>query len=257
MISIPADHVTPDIPALFDLTKPTMPRAFNVLEGIHQGQILVDDPAHPARAVVRESIYGTLYFGGQVNASLVEQMIGHFHPLGEVGMGCWPDDTLNSMIPSSADYDGRTLYFTERSQPFGEEPIPLPEGYRLVARDRLLLRQSFDYDSTLAAFGTEESMLQHTLGVVVLYEGKVVCEAATGAPTHGLIEVGVMTADAHRRQGLALAVCTKLIQECEARGYKTWWDCAAQNAASIRLAQKLGYRNGREYRYVWWSGRNT
>jgi RimJ/RimL family protein N-acetyltransferase len=254
MISIPADHVTSDILALFDLTKPTMPRAFNVLEGIHQGQLLVDDLAHPTKAVVRESIYGTLYFGGQINAALVDHAFEHFHPLGEVGIGFWPDDPMNDLIPPSPDYDGRTLYFTERSQWIGEGPISLPGGYRLAARDRRLLRQSFDYDSTLPAFGTEENILQHTLGVVVLHEGNVVCEAATGAPTHGLIEVGVTTADAHRRKGLARAACTKLIQECEARGYNTWWDCAAQNTASVRLAQRLGYCNGREYRFVWWTG---
>jgi len=80
----------------------------------------------------------------------------------------------------------------------------------------------------------------------------VVCEAATGAPTHGLIEVGVTTHESHRQRGLATIACASLITRCEAQGYKTWWDCAKQNLSSTRLARKLGYQNEREYRYIWW-----
>lgn len=47
--------------------------------------------------------------------------------------------------------------------------------------------------------------------------------------------------------------CARLIELCEARGYATWWDCATQNEPSVRLAQRLGYRNGRAYRYVFWA----
>jgi len=43
MISLTPQQITPAITALFDITRPTMPRAFNVLEGITGGQIVVDD----------------------------------------------------------------------------------------------------------------------------------------------------------------------------------------------------------------------
>jgi hypothetical protein len=56
LIDITHEQVTPEILALFDITKPTMPRAFNVLEGLNRGQILVDDPEQPTSAVVRDSI---------------------------------------------------------------------------------------------------------------------------------------------------------------------------------------------------------
>jgi RimJ/RimL family protein N-acetyltransferase len=35
----------------------------------------------------------------------------------------------------------------------------------------------------------------------------------------------------------------------------TWWDCASQNLASVRIARRLGYCGEREYRYVWWPKR--
>ena len=94
-----------------------------------------------------------------------------------------------------------------------------------------------------------------TRGVVVLEDDIVVCEAGTGVATHGRIEVGITTAKGHRQRGLATTACAKLIEICEAQGYATWWDCAKQNDASVRLARKLGYENEREYRYRLWNKR--
>jgi RimJ/RimL family protein N-acetyltransferase len=131
----------------------------------------------------------------------------------------------------------------------------LPADYRLAIRDAALFEQSLDYESALAAFGTVEQALRLTYGVVALREGIVCSEAATGAPTHGRIELGVTTAEAHRRRGLASSTCARLIEICEVQGYRTWWDCAKQNTPSVRLARKLGYHEEREYRYVYWRKR--
>jgi L-amino acid N-acyltransferase YncA len=161
------------------------------------------------------------------------------------------------MISAKPDYDGFTLYFAERSKEVSLEPMldRLPAGITLVQRDEQSFAKSFDYESTLRAFGTAEKVMEQTRGVM-LFEGETLaCEAATGAPTRGHIEVGVTTAESHRQRGLAAIACASLVRECEARGYSTWWDCAKQNLPSVKLARKLGYVNGREYRYVWWAKR--
>ena len=131
----------------------------------------------------------------------------------------------------------------------------LPPGCSLVIRDRAWLQQSFDYEAALAAFGSVEKILQHTLGVAVVRAGQVVCEAATGAAAHGWIEVGVTTHEHYRRQGMATLACARLIELCESRGLATWWDCGKQNLPSVSLARRLGYCNEKEYRYVWWNKR--
>jgi hypothetical protein len=255
MLSITQQEVTPVILNLFDLDNPTMPRAFNVLEGIINGQILVDKLTQPSWAVVREGIYGTLYFGGQITSSVIHSIFEHFFQFGGIGVGCWLNDPLNNILPANPDYDGFTLYFTERSS--GEANLEalfsqLPANFALVSRDMHLFKKSFDYDSTLASFGSIENVMQYTLRVSVVQDDYLVCEAATGAPTHGLIEVGVTTHEKYRQKGLATIACAKLIEICEAQGYSTWWDCAKQNTPSVRLARKLGYRNEKEYRYAWW-----
>ena len=253
LADITHEHVTPELLALFDITKPTMPRAFSVLEGVNRGQILVDDPRDPTSAVVRDGMYGTLYFGGHMSAPLLAALVQYFRGVGEVGIGCWLGDPLNEMIPSDFDYDGRTYYFTQRSSHADLQNLRLPSGYSLLPRDEHLFLRAFDYQSTLELFGTVENVLQRTLGVVIMHGETIVCEAATGAPTHGLIEVGVTTAEAFRGQGFATRACARLIEMCEEQGYKTWWDCAKQNIPSVRLAKKLGYHGEPEYRYVWWA----
>jgi len=255
MIALSAHQVTSAISTLFDPSKPTMPRAFNVLEGTVRGQILVDDPVRPTWATIQDATFKTLYFGGHLNAALVETLVAHFRQLGSVGIGCWKEDPLAALLPPNPDYDGWTLYFTERSPEVALPPLihQLPAQHDLVLRDSALFARSVDYTSTLAAFGTVERVLHHTLGVSLLYKNELLCEAATGAPTHGRIEVGATTVEGERHRGLATITCAKLIALCEARGYVTWWDCAKQNEASVRLAHRLGYQNEREYRYVWWA----
>jgi len=209
LLSISPGQITTTFTALFDITRPTMPRAFNVLEGITQGHILTDDLNHPTWAAVRENAFGTLYLGGQINKTLLESLITLFRQAGEVGVGCWLDSELNQMLLSAPDYE-----------------------------------------CTLRSFGTIENIMQYTLGFVILHDGRVVCEASTGAPTHGRIEIGVNTVESHRRRGLAAIACAHLIDACETNGYSTWWDCAKQNVPSTNLARKLGYQNEREYRFL-------
>lgn len=258
MIAISAHDVTPAIAALFDLAKPTMPRAINVLEGITGGHIVVDNVAQPTWAAVRDAAFGTLYIGGQVNAAPLAQLVEHFRQRGGVGIGCWLDDPLNNMLPPDPNYDGRTLYFTDRSPDVALQPLirQLPEGYALVNRDERWFAQSVDHDDMLAVFGSLDNVLRSTFGVMLIQNDVVLSEAGSGAPTHGMIEVGVATTEANRQRGFATIACAALVEMCEAQGYATWWDCAKGNIPSAKIARKLGYQNEREYRYVWWEQRS-
>lgn len=254
MIELTSSRVPSAVVELFDATKPTMLRAFNVLDGFVSGQVVTDDPERPTWAAVREATFGTLYLGGDISAEVLATLVEYFRRSGEVGIGFWPDDPLIDVLPPNPAYDGRTLYFSDRSQRVRLDAYvgQLLSGCRLSPRDRSLIARSPDYELALASFGTVDSVLAHTLGVVLLRDDVVLCEAATGAPAHGRIEVGVTTQEGHRRRGYATVACARLIQACEAAGYQTWWDCAKQNQASVALARKLGYQNEREYRYLLW-----
>lgn len=74
-----------------------------------------------------------------------------------------------------------------------------------------------------------------------------------GPPALGLYEPGVFTQKEHRGKGYATMVVAKLIQEVEALGGQTYWNCAKQNTASAAIARKLGYRIEKEFRCMAWN----
>lgn len=57
-----------------------------------------------------------------------------------------------------------------------------------------------------------------------------------------LTEIGVETVDGYKRQGLAEKVCTAFIADLLKKGREPIWSCDAGNLASIRLAEKAGFR---------------
>jgi RimJ/RimL family protein N-acetyltransferase len=257
MIQISPQHVTPALRALFDPDMPTMPRAFSVLEGHIVGQIITDDPDRPTWGAVRETTFGTLYLGGACDAPLLRYLIDHLRQEGDVIVGRWPGDALLALLPPQPDYDGWTLYFTNRPHHAGLERYlhQLPPGYELRRMDRALFDRLLDRDAYLASFGSVELVLAKALGFLLMRGDEILCEAATGPVALGRIEVGVTTREGHRGRGYATLTCARLIQACEEQGYDTWWDCAEQNVASAALARKLGYRTERRYRVLAWSKR--
>ena len=83
-----------------------------------------------------------------------------------------------------------------------------------------------------------------------LEKGKGFCvtdgEAAAGwafsaAVSGEEIDIGVETDSAYRQRGLATAAAQQMIQYSIAQNKRPVWSCHAENAASRRLAEKLGF----------------
>jgi RimJ/RimL family protein N-acetyltransferase len=70
--------------------------------------------------------------------------------------------------------------------------------------------------------------------------------------------IDVETEASHRRKGYARAVATAFIAECVERHLQPHWDCMAENVASARLAEKLGFSKNHAYTlYSFPLGRET
>ena len=55
------------------------------------------------------------------------------------------------------------------------------------------------------------------------------------------IHIGIETHPDFRNKGLATAIAAKLLVHCIERGVYPHWSASSENAASIHLAEKLGY----------------
>jgi L-amino acid N-acyltransferase YncA len=250
---IPAHQVSPSLRALFDEGQPVAIRCFAVLDGSIRGQIWTDDLAHPTWGAVQEAPWGTLFLGGRPPASLVHSLIEDLRQDQGVALALWPDHPYNQLLPPAPDFDGWELEFTDR--PLGTDPAPdltVPENCELRPIDATWFERCRYRDACTAYFGSAERALEQGFGFCLVQDEELLSEAFAADAALGMIELGTFTGEGYRRRGYAAVTCAQLIRECEARGYRTYWNCAKENQASAGLARSLGYQTEREFRFVVW-----
>lgn len=257
IIPIPAHQVFPQLRALFDEGQPLAIRCFAVLEGSIRGQIWTDDLAQPTWGAALELAFGTLFLGGNPDATLVHELIEQLLREGGVELGLWPDHPYNQLLPPAPDFDSWDLEFTER--PWGTDPAPdldVPEGCELLPIDATWFERCRHRDSIINYFGSAARALEKGFGFCLVKGQELLAEAFTDSAALGMIEIGTITAEPYRQRGYALVCCAQLVRECEARGYRTYWNCTKGNLASAGLARKLGYQTEKAFRLVGWDAPN-
>lgn len=86
------------------------------------------------------------------------------------------------------------------------------------------------------------AFLAHGGGWVVTSRDTVGAIAFTSYRVADEVEIGIETAAAWRRRGLAAAAAAAMIEDLLARGLTPVWSCREDNVASLRLAVALGFR---------------
>jgi len=250
---ISAHQVSPPLRALFDVGQPVAIRCFAVLDGSIRGRIWTDDLARPTWGAVQEAAFNTLFLGGRPNASLVNELVEELRQEQDVALALWPDHPYNQLLPPAPDFDGWELEFTDR--PLGAGPLPdlsVPEGCELRPIDATWFDRCRYRDYYAAYFGSAERTLEKGFGFCLVKEEELLSEAFAADAALGMIEIGTITGESYRRRGYGMVTCAHLIQECEARGYRTYWNCAKDNLASAGLARRLGYQTEKKFRFVVW-----
>lgn len=252
MIALTINEITPQVRALFDADLPAGVRCQAVLNGDFPGTVYTDDPHHPTWGVAHETVYGTFYPVGQVDAAHLAEWVGRFRREGETLVGLWPDDPLFDLMPPDVVYDGRVFDFSDRVGGLEAHLTAIPDGCTLQRVTLENYARSADYEAHIRFFGTPEKALANLIGYLLMCGEDVVCEANAVRLLPNLMEVGVATAEDRQGRGYATVTCAHVIQACEAAGMATYWNCNAQNLPSVALARKLGYRRERVYRLLAW-----
>jgi L-amino acid N-acyltransferase YncA len=253
-MAILAQEVSPPLRALFEVSQPLAIRCFAVLDGTIRGQLWTDDLAQPSWGAVQEAAFGTLFLGGRPAASLVDRLVAELRQERDVALALWQGHAYNQLLPPTPDFDGWELEFTDR--PLGLDPVPylsVPDGCELLLIDATWFARCRYGEYYTAYFGSAERTLEKGLGYCLVKEQELLSEAFAADAALGMIEIGAITGEAYRGRGYATVTCARLIQECEARGYRTYWNCAKDNVASAGLARKLGYQTEKEFRYIVYS----
>ena len=93
----------------------------------------------------------------------------------------------------------------------------------------------------------DSEFLNHGMGYCVMYKEKAVSWAFSAAVSSNELDIGIETVLDHRHMGLGFAVAEKMIQYCFEQRKRPIWSCDANNTASQKIAEKLGFVKSSEY----------
>jgi GNAT superfamily N-acetyltransferase len=249
----PIDVRHPALPALFDPSTPNAPMLFAVLEGALPGRAIADHPDAPTVAAVQTSEWLAFVsrtdsqeaFDAALNGLRRDAMVGIAWAEGQEGGPITPEAPAKVLErlgfdAITGDPDGRLAAFR------GE----LPTGITVRPIDAELLARCEWRELVESAHGSPEAFLEHAFGLCLMRGDEIVAEAYAPFIGNGVAEVGVVTAETHRGQGLGSIAVAFLGEALADRGLAMYWSCDADNLASIRVANKVGFGAPRPFQLL-------
>lgn len=105
----------------------------------------------------------------------------------------------------------------------------------------------------IGLYGSSENFLKHGLGYV-LWDNEqqlIVCESY-GIHTQKWMELGSITRENYRGQGLSTILCNHIIRKSIEMGLMPVWTCEIANIASCKIAENNGMNEIIEYSFSVW-----
>lgn len=222
-----------------------LPGAHGMVEAARygMGRAWADSPVHPRASVV--TVGDFLFCGGQPGLSAAHMLraaVGSEKRRWLVyAPGEWKR-VLDKVTPS----EPRTRYaFDHDAQPDDDRLRRLldtaPEGlsFQRITGELISWCRGQEWSLDFVSMFADAQYERDGLGMLVMLDGEPVAGASSYVAYPGGIEVQVQTREGFEGRGLATLASAKLILAAHERGMIATWDAA--NAASLRVAQKLGY----------------
>lgn len=237
------------------------PLILAVLEGSQRGQVFVSDDCPQAAFVINNFGFARLVGIGDdaFDHELAELLAGR-----ESALGCsyllWYDPParwrkkLNRFVGDAIKRRERVRFeFRSERARYVSEAAQCPEDFALREMDHCLLSKAkkFALDLESRFWSSADDFVANALGACLVNDNHIVSFCYAAAVADGLAEVDVVTDAEFRGRGFATIVSQQFVRQCLGKGIKPTWDCFVYNAASMRLAEALGF--GEQYRYPFYS----
>jgi RimJ/RimL family protein N-acetyltransferase len=99
---------------------------------------------------------------------------------------------------------------------------------------------------------SEERFFEHGFGVAAIVDQRAICWCTAEYVSPQRCGIGIATDPAYERRGVATATAARFVLEAQRRAIAPYWECGIWNAASIRVAEKVGFKRIADERY--WIG---
>jgi RimJ/RimL family protein N-acetyltransferase len=132
----------------------------------------------------------------------------------------------------------------------------LPAEYTVARLDAALLAAQGPNlpqniaDSIRIGWQDQANFLSNGFGFVAMHGAEIVCWCLADVTVGDACEIGIETAVAHRKRGLATAVTAATVEYCQQAGFShIGWHCGADNPGSIGTAVNVGFELERPYNF--------
>ncbi len=241
-------QATPDLIELFDGDAPAATMLFPMLEGRCPAEIRVDDAASPTQCLIRSGI-GFTFASRDVSRAFLDEAMADLRKAKGIGL------IMDPAAPNSWDLPPPDLTverlefrsFDSRSPGYRQALSKPLDGLELRDIDVGSFERCIWRDEVLGFCGTAETFLRHGFGLVLARDGETLAEGYAPLLGRNTMEIGVVTAEAHRGQGYATLVSAYVVARCLERGISVAWSCETENPASAAIARRLGFGGERTY----------
>lgn len=243
------------------------PEARAIIEGNNPGWLFVDDLNTPSAGLVwAKGIKGFYLIGDANNTEFLEELDifteqalqPRLHDLGITWLEISGDESWNPGIENA--YRKRFLKSSQQWV-YTLKPDKLEPGKQFKAiNDRRVKRidrhllinlsdgnKKFLHSKLTKFWHGLDAFINTGLGYVFLDGEEIVSLCIAGFVAGNVYAIDIETKVTHRRKGYAELVSRAFIADCIDREIQPYWDCMAENTASARLAERLGFRKNRAY----------
>lgn len=215
----------------------------SIAEGFQEGDIYTDCIEQPSFALYWH-VSGFAYLTGRPNEEYLEEI----YKLMKNEDGTNPrrlvlelkDEVVSAYFQKKENVEEQPRYRFRLQEKDTFEGV-LPKGYEIKEVDAELLSKISGYVVPSSFWESDEEFLEKGKGYCIMYGDEVVSVAFSAAVSSEQVDVGIETAEAHRRKGLAAIAAKKMVEYVKSIHKEPVWDCNVANEGSRRTAEKVGF----------------
>jgi RimJ/RimL family protein N-acetyltransferase len=243
------------------------PEALAVIEGNNPGWVFADDLNRPKAALVwAQGIEGFYLVGDAHSAVFAKELdvytdqvlMPRLHDLAVASFEISGDEDWNPVIENvfekrNFESSQQWVYTLEPAECESVMQLWAVDDRRLQRVDRHLLaglsagNKEFLFSKLIQFWGSVDTFLSTGLGYVLVDGEKITSLCFSGFVAGKIHVIDIETRASHRRRGHAETVARAFVAACVEKRLQLHWDCMAENTASARLAEKLGFTPSHAY----------
>ena len=206
-----------------------------VAAGVQSGRIFAGDSA-----VLIWHFCGFAYISGNPDAAFLAETAQMMRSSARRMLLITDDAAVVSFFAQERAFSlSKRLYYRAASAP----EAALPEGFTLRRMDAALLPRVQGRIVPAFSWETAEQFLENGFGWCAMDGETVAAAAFSAAVTDDAADIGIETAAAYRRMGLAKAAAAAVMQEAVTCGKTPVWACHEENIGSQKTVQALGFQH--------------